>query len=139
MLLKKAFRSLEDVRDRFLDVEMFTSIPMNETLSGLKLEYVIALIYSRDDDDERQWARRVADRVRLLVETQGADGGVWSGESQGSWEATEPPGPPRDSYGCGDSFAAGFTHALSDGASVAEAAALGAECGARTLTRPGAP
>ena len=98
-----------------------------------------ALIYSRDDDDERQWARRVADRVRLLVETQGADGGAWSGESQGSWEATEPPGPPRDSYGCGDSFAAGFTHALSDGGSVAEAAALGAECGARTLTRPGAP
>lgn len=33
---------------RFLDVDMFTSPPMLERLSGLEVEYVIALLYSRD-------------------------------------------------------------------------------------------
>jgi ribokinase len=50
-----------------------------------------------------------------------------------------PPGDPEDAYGCGDSFAAGFTFGLASGASVAEAATLGAECGARALIRLGAP
>jgi ribokinase len=50
-----------------------------------------------------------------------------------------PPGAIHDSYGCGDSFAAGFTFALARGASVADAAAVGAERGARCLTRAGAP
>jgi len=34
--------------DRFLDVAMFTSRPMTEQLSGLAVEYVIALIYSSE-------------------------------------------------------------------------------------------
>jgi sugar/nucleoside kinase (ribokinase family) len=50
-----------------------------------------------------------------------------------------PPGPPRDSYGCGDSFAAAFTFALASEASVTEAADLGARWGAKALTVPGAP
>jgi ribokinase len=50
-----------------------------------------------------------------------------------------PDGPIIDAYGCGDSFAAGFTFGLAGGRSVAEAAALGAEAGARMLTRAGAP
>jgi hypothetical protein len=35
-------------KDRFLHVEMFTSQPMTPNLSGLKVEYAIALIYSSD-------------------------------------------------------------------------------------------
>ena len=48
-------------------------------------------------------------------------------------------GAPRDAYGCGDSFAAAFTLGLGRGDPIAQAAALGAEAGARALTRVGAP
>lgn len=98
-----------------------------------------AIVFSARDADEREWAAAVADRARLLVATDGADGGRWWGESEGRWGPAPLPGPIRDSYGCGDSFAAGFTFGLATDRSVAEAAALGAECGARCLTRPGAP
>jgi ribokinase len=100
---------------------------------------VDALVYSGNDRDERAWAERLATRTGVVVETAGAKGGQWRGQSQGEWDAVTLPGPPRDSYGCGDSFAAGFTFSLSAGGSVAEAAALGAVCGARALTRQGAP
>ena len=98
-----------------------------------------ALVYSGADHDESDWARRLAGRTRLLVETRGHEGGAWRGEESGTWEAEPPPGPVRDAYGCGDSFAAGFTFGLAEGRSVAEAAQLGAELGARCLTRVGAP
>ena len=98
-----------------------------------------ALVFSRGDREEAEWARRLEDRARLLVETRGAAGGVWWGESRGSWRAVAPEGPVRDAYGCGDSFAAAFTFGLADGRSVAEAAAVGARAGARALTRAGAP
>lgn len=35
-----------DIKDRFLDVEMFTDQPMTKKLSGLKVEYALALIHS---------------------------------------------------------------------------------------------
>ena len=98
-----------------------------------------ALVFSKRDADEAEWAKRVGRRARLLVATDGANGGSWSGESEGSWQAVPPPGRPRDSYGCGDSFAAAFTFGLASGASAAEAAAMGARAGARCLTRMGAP
>lgn len=98
-----------------------------------------ALVFSQRDEDESHWARQLEAKAALLVETRGPEGGVWWGESTGSWEAIPPDGPVRDAYGCGDSFAAGFTFALADGRSVAEAAELGAKCGTRMLTRAGAP
>ena len=98
-----------------------------------------ALIYSQEDADERAWAERIQDRARLLVATDGARGGRWWGAQEGRWQPVPPPGPPRDSYGCGDSFAAAFTFALARGDSVAQAARLGAELGARALSRTGAP
>ena len=98
-----------------------------------------ALVYSAGDSGEREWAARVEHRVRLHVATDGARGGSWWGRSEGRWSAVPPPGEPRDAYGCGDSFAAGFTFALADGSSIDDAAALGAQCGARCLTRAGAP
>jgi ribokinase len=98
-----------------------------------------ALVFSAEDRDESEWASRVGAHARLLVATDGANGGRWWGESEGRWSAAELPGKPRDSYGCGDSFAAGFTFGLAGGESVGDAAALGASCGARCLTRAGAP
>lgn len=98
-----------------------------------------ALVYSGHDRDETAWASRLGAQARLLVETRGAEGGVWSGEEAGAWRAVPPPRPPRDSYGCGDSFAAGLTFGLAQGLSVTDAAALGAELGARCLSRVGAP
>ncbi len=98
-----------------------------------------ALVFSALDDDERIWAERLAGRAELLVATEGASGGRWWGSSQGSWRAAAPPGPPRDSYGCGDSFAAGFTLGLAQGRTVQAAAELGARLGAECLTRVGAP
>jgi ribokinase len=110
-----------------------------EALECPRSPIIDALVYSARDADEREWARRLASRARLLVETRGADGGAWSGEEEGTWETLAAEGKPRDSYGCGDSFAAGFTFGLASGVTVAEAAAIGARCGARCLTRAGAP
>lgn len=98
-----------------------------------------ALVFSDLDRDEREWAERAAARTRLMVATEGAAGGRWWGESEGRWQAAAPPGPPVDSYGCGDSFAAGFTFGLASGMTTARAAELGAQCGARCLARAGAP
>ena len=100
---------------------------------------VDALVFSASDRDEGVWAERTADRTRLMVATEGAAGGRWWGEAEGRWKAADPPGPAVDSYGCGDSFAAGFTFGLASGMPIEEAAALGARCGARCLTRAGAP
>jgi ribokinase len=98
-----------------------------------------ALVFSESDPDEREWAERMSQHARLLVATEGERGGRWWGESEGRWAAVPLLGEAHDSYGCGDSFAAAFTLGLGRGDSVAEAAALGAEAGARALTRTGAP
>lgn len=98
-----------------------------------------ALVYSADDGDEVEMAALVGARARLMVATEGAAGGTWWGDSSGRWDPVPVPGQPRDSYGCGDSFAAGFTFGLAQGRTVADAARLGAECGAQRLTQSGAP
>ncbi len=107
--------------------------------SVLETSTVDALVFSEHDPDESEWARRAAPHARLLVATEGERGGRWWGKSEGRWSAAPLRGPARDSYGCGDSFAAAFTLGLGRGDSVDEAAALGAEAGARALTRVGAP
>ena len=86
-----------------------------------------------------RWAERMEPDTRLMVATDGAAGGRWWGASEGRWASVPPPGPVRDSYGCGDAFAAGFTYGLGMGRSVAEAAQVGARWGAEMLTRVGAP
>jgi hypothetical protein len=43
-----ARQEMEELKNRFLLVEMYTGRPMTETLSGLKVEYAIALIYSHE-------------------------------------------------------------------------------------------
>ncbi len=106
------------------------------TEDGPKLD---AVVFSSDDRHESAQAAQIPHRARLFVATAGAQGGRWWGESVGRWPALEPPGQPRDAYGCGDSFAAGLTLGLAEGRALADAVRLGAECGARTLTLPGAP
>ncbi len=98
-----------------------------------------ALVFSRDDAEESEWARKLEPKARLVLETRGAEGGVWRGQSSGGWTAVPPDGPVHDAYGCGDSFAAGFTFGLAAGDTVAAASELGARWGARSLTRRGAP
>jgi len=98
-----------------------------------------ALIYSASDENEARWAAPLEAAARLVLLTEGAAGGRWRGESEGRWSAAPPPGPVRDSYGCGDAFAAGVTFGLGSGASIDEACAIGARWGAEMLTRVGAP
>jgi ribokinase len=103
---------------------------------GVELD---ALVLSAHDETERREADRAQGEAALLVLTDGAHGGSYrarSGES-GTWAAALPPGVPVDSYGCGDSFAAGLTYGLGLGLSVPESVALGARCGAMCLTGSG--
>lgn len=100
-----------------------------------------AIVFSAHDDDESDWASRGEHRTRLMVATEGASGGRWWGPTSttGRWDAVAPPGEPKDAYGCGDSFAAGFTYGLAKGMSTDEATKLGARCGAKALTQTGPP
>lgn len=103
---------------------------------GVELD---ALVLSGDDAIERSAAARAQGEARLLVFTEGPHGGEYrerSGSS-GTWEAASPPAAPVDSYGCGDSFAAGLTYALGAGLHVPEALALAARCGATCLSGRG--
>jgi ribokinase len=113
--------------------------PRARTVLEAEGAHVYALVFSEGDEDESTWAHRAASHAQLLVATDGAHGGHWWGESEGRWSAAPLPGPPRDTYGCGDSFAAAFTLGLGRGGSIADAAKLGAEAGALALTRVGVP
>ena len=73
-----------------------------------------------------------------MVRTAGAAGGSWeTADAAGGYEAVPLPGPVRDAYGCGDSFAAGLTYGLGAGMALPEALELGARCGAACLTGRG--
>jgi ribokinase len=98
-----------------------------------------ALVYSGGDAAEVRWAAALSSRARLSVVTDGPNGGHFSGVSSGHWDPVPAPGPVVDSYGAGDSFAAGFTYGLALSDDPAQAARVGAECGARALTHPGGP
>ncbi len=91
-----------------------------------------ALVLSEDDAIERRAAGSAHDEARLVAFTEGERGGSFSGPDgeAGRWEAAARPGEPGDSYGCGDSFAAGLTYGLGAGLSVPHALALAARCGA---------
>jgi ribokinase len=103
---------------------------------GIELD---ALVLSDKDQIERDEAQRAEGEAKVVVLTNGAHGGHYrtrDGQS-GSWGAATVPGEPVDAYGCGDSFAAGFTYGLGAGMSIDEALALAARCGAVCLTGRG--
>jgi len=98
-----------------------------------------ALVLSEKDAIERGEALRALPDARLVVSTDGERGGSYQlrGGESGRWAPAAPPGAPVDSYGCGDSFAAGLTYGLGAGMSVPRALALAARCGATCLTGRG--
>jgi ribokinase len=98
-----------------------------------------ALILSASDEHERTWAQAWEPQTRLMVATEGGEGGRWWGESEGRWSAAARPRQRRHIDGAGDSFAAGFTFGLASRMAPAQAAEVGAQAGALALTRVGAP
>jgi ribokinase len=98
-----------------------------------------ALVLSGDDEIERRELARAQDQAAVVVFTEGERGGSYrrrTGESA-RWSAAAPPGKPVDSYGCGDSFAAGLTYGLGAGLDIDDALELAARCGATCLTGRG--
>jgi ribokinase len=109
-----------------------------ETLAEAHVE-LDALVSSGRDAGERYSPGDLDPAPRVIVRTLGADGGEWEtaeGE-RGRWGPAELPGPVRDAYGAGDSFAAGLTYGLGAGWDVARAVELAARCGAACLTGRG--
>jgi ribokinase len=136
-----------------------------ETLrQGVALD---ALVLSGNDAGERLQAARAQDEAELVVSTEGERGGAYRtrGGESGRWDPARPALPASaegaavategaegategaegaavategaDSYGCGDSFAAGLTYGLGAGLEVPDALALAARCGAVCLTGRG--
>jgi ribokinase len=89
--------------------------------------------------DESEHYRPIEPRPRLVAETAGAAGGEWSTDDgrTGRWSAVPLPGPARDAYGCGDSFAAGLAYALGAGHDTERALEFAASCGAACLAGDG--
>jgi ribokinase len=110
----------------------------SETLAVTDVE-LDALVLSQGDPAERAGAESLRPAPRLIVYTQGKEGGRYVGAegATGSWRAAELPGPMVDAYGCGDSFAAGLTFGLAEGRSVEQALELAARCGAWCMTGRG--
>lgn len=96
---------------------------------GVRLD---ALIMSEHDAIERRAAAPIAHEAELVVYTDGERGGRFTarGGELGTFAAAAPPAPVVDSYGCGDSFAAGVTYGLAAGMDRERALELGARCGA---------
>ncbi len=97
------------------------------------------LVSSADDEGERYRPGDLEPPPFVVARTAGAEGGSLTGRDgqAGSWKAAPLPGAPVDSYGAGDSFAAGLTWGLALGRSAERAAAIGARCGAACVTGRG--
>ncbi len=91
-----------------------------------------AVVGSGRDPAERYDPDALTHPPALVVQTSSVRGGRWEAADgrSGTFEPAPPPGPVIDTYGAGDSFAAGLTFALGCGLDVEEALALAARCGA---------
>jgi ribokinase len=100
--------------------------------SGIRLD---VLVRSAKDPGEQQAERELDPPPDLVVSTMGKEGGQWMGKDHAShsWKAAELPGPRRDAYGAGDSFAAGVTFALGADLATDDALRLAARAGAYKL------
>ncbi len=122
-----------------------------EALAAARVR-VDVLVHSRTDVGEAYEPGMLDPEPVVVAGTRGAHGGEWlvaggadddvpewvpAGARSGSWSAAPLPGPPVDSYGCGDSFAAGLTYGLAAGLDLPGALDLGARCGAACLTGRG--
>jgi ribokinase len=104
--------------------------------AGVELD---ALVHSGTDLAEQYELGQLDPPPRLVVTTMGRKGGTFAaGEKRGAFSAAELPGPLRDAYGAGDSFAAGLAYALARGDGAEDALAFAAACGAKAMTVRGA-
>ncbi|HWC14840.1 MAG TPA: PfkB family carbohydrate kinase [Actinomycetota bacterium] len=99
---------------------------------------VDAVVGSATDTAETL-APDLLDRVGLVVRTRGRDGGTFTSRdgSTGAFRAPPLAAPVVDTYGAGDSFAAGLTFALTRGLSDRDAVDFAARCGAAVLAAAG--
>jgi ribokinase len=98
-----------------------------------------ALVRSRNDVGETYKPGDLDPPPRIDVATVGQLGGTFTVEGGPShYQAAAVPGPLQDTYGAGDSFAAGLTYGLGEGLAVDEAIRLAARTGAAALARRGA-
>ncbi|MEA2283757.1 MAG: ribokinase [Solirubrobacteraceae bacterium] len=94
------------------------------------------LVRSRLDPGECHAGEDLDPAPRRIVSTAGGEGGSWTGadDTSGRWHTLDPPGPRRDAYGAGDSFAGALTWALGDGRTLDDALQVAARAGAAKLT-----
>jgi ribokinase len=108
-----------------------------EVLAAAHVE-LDALVGSGRDTGERYQPGDLDPPPHLVVRTASGAGGEWERDGERArYEAAPVPGPVRDAYGCGDSFAAGLTYGLGAGLAVGQAIELAARCGAACLTGRG--
>jgi ribokinase len=104
--------------------------------AGVELD---VLVRSADDESERYEAGDLDLPPKLVVATEGPEGGTYEGvHGSGRFDAQPLPGRLADAYGAGDSFAAGLTYAVGRGDDVDSALAFAAAEGAKAMTRCGA-
>jgi ribokinase len=98
-----------------------------------------ALVGSARDPAERYAPGDLDPPPRLVVMTAGERGGTYAieGSDPIEYEATPVPGRIVDTYGAGDSFAAGLAFALARGDAPQEAVSFAARCGAAVLAGRG--
>ena len=102
--------------------------------------YELGRLTGRDVHDVTS-ARDAADVARargadVVVTSLGRNGALWSGP-EGHWHATAPEVEVDSALGAGDALLAGVLSARADGASPADALALGVACGTATAMTPG--
>jgi ribokinase len=100
--------------------------------AGVQLD---VLVGSGEDEGELYRPGELDPPPHVVVTTSGGLGG-WL-QPGGPFRPAPVPGTVVDAYGCGDSFAAGLTFGLARGASVEDAVALAARCGAAVMTGRG--
>ena len=98
-----------------------------------------ALVRSAADAGEQGDPERLGYSARLIVNTEGPQGGTFvAGEGRtGTFKAAALPGPLADAYGAGDSFAAGLTFGLGSGLGIEAALHVAASCGAGNMSGRG--
>ncbi|HEU5279681.1 MAG TPA: PfkB family carbohydrate kinase [Gaiellaceae bacterium] len=100
--------------------------------AGVQLD---ALVGSGEDEGEVYHPGDLDPEPTVAVTTAGGLGG-WL-QPGGPFRPSPVPGTVSDTYGAGDSFAAGLTYALARGDAMEEAVQLAARCGATVMTGRG--
>lgn len=117
---------------------LVATIRASEALAAAGVQLDL-LVLSANDPGERYSAGQLDPEPLHVARSEGETGGSLTAP-EGTvrrWDAAPLPGPRVDSYGAGDSFAAGATFGLASGAEALAAVELGALCGAACMTGRG--